>query len=70
MTLIIIIEFIQTIAENEFQTKSSAIFDFTVQVLVAITVLPLEGFLRKYIFKDKNVKLKDIFRNKEINESK
>ncbi|MEM7106695.1 MAG: hypothetical protein AAF519_00620 [Bacteroidota bacterium] len=65
LTLIIIIEFIQTIAENEFQTKSSAIFDFAIQVLMAIIILPLEGVLRKYIFKEKNVHLLDFFRLKE-----
>lgn len=65
LTLIIIIEFVQTIAENEFQTKSSALFDFTIQVLMAIIILPLEGLLRKYIFKEKNVQLLDFFRIKE-----
>ncbi|MEO0553445.1 MAG: triple tyrosine motif-containing protein [Bacteroidota bacterium] len=65
LTLIIIIEFIQTIAENEFQTKSSAIFDFAIQVIMAIIILPLEGLLRKYIFKEKNIQLLDFFRLKQ-----
>ncbi|MEM8568243.1 MAG: hypothetical protein AAGF85_17405, partial [Bacteroidota bacterium] len=69
LTLIIIIEFIQTIAENEFQTKSSAIFDFAIQVLMAIIILPLEGLLRKYIFKEKNVHLLDFFRIKGKSQS-
>ena len=62
LALIIIIEFIQTVAENEFQTKSSAVFDFAIQVLMAILILPLEGLLRKYIFKEKNVQLTDFIR--------
>ncbi len=62
LTLIIIIEFIQTIAENEFQTHSSPIFDFAIQVTVAVIILPVEGLLRKYIFKEKNVQLLDFLR--------
>ena len=67
LTLIIVIEFIQTIAENEFQTHTSPIFDFAVQVLVAVIILPVEGLLRKYIFKEKKVELLDFLRVREKN---
>ena len=67
LTLIIIIEFIQTVAENEFQTHTSPIFDFAVQVTVALIILPVEGLLRKYIFKEKKVELLDFLRVREKN---
>ncbi|UII28429.1 hypothetical protein LVD15_08360 [Fulvivirga maritima] len=51
LALIIIIEFIQTVAESEFML-SSPVIDFIIQVIIAIIILPIEGFLRKYIFKD------------------
>ena len=59
VTLIIIIEFIQTIAENEFSTDSSPVFDFLLQVGIAIIVLPVESLIRKYIFKERNVQILD-----------
>ncbi|MTI22416.1 hypothetical protein E1176_15395 [Fulvivirga sp. RKSG066] len=59
LTLIIIIEFIQTVAENEFGTQTSPVIDFIIQIIVAIIILPVEGLLRKYIFREKNVQILD-----------
>ncbi|QSE98200.1 triple tyrosine motif-containing protein [Fulvivirga lutea] len=59
ITLIIIIEFIQTVAENEFANESSPVFDFLIQVTIAIIVLPVESLIRKYIFREKDVQLLD-----------
>ncbi|MEQ8924692.1 MAG: triple tyrosine motif-containing protein, partial [Fulvivirga sp.] len=59
ITLIIIIEFIQTVAENEFANESSPVFDFLIQVTIAIIVLPIESLIRKYIFREKNVQILD-----------
>ncbi|MEP2773738.1 MAG: hypothetical protein ABJH05_16410 [Fulvivirga sp.] len=59
LTLIIIIEFIQTVAENEFGTESSPVVDFIIQITVAIIILPVEGLIRKYVFKEKNVQILD-----------
>ncbi|MBL6447463.1 hypothetical protein JMN32_14185 [Fulvivirga sp. 29W222] len=69
LTLIIIIEFIQTVAENEFGSQSSPVLDFIMQVLIALIILPFEGVLRKYIFKGNNVKVSDVIkiRNKQVN---
>lgn len=48
LSIIIFIEFIQTIAGSTFSSANSPVFDFVVQVGVAFIVLPVEGFLRRY----------------------
>ena len=48
LSIIIFIEFIQTIAGSTFSSTNSPVFDFVVQVGVAFIVLPVEGFLRRY----------------------
>jgi len=62
LSIIIFIEFIQTIAGSTFSTHSTPVFDFVIQVGVAFVVLPVEGFLRRYflqaITKRNQVKLK------------
>ena len=65
LTLIIIIEFIQTLAEGNFSTMSSPVLDFIIQVLVAFIILPVEGTIRKYILKEKEVDLRDFIRIKD-----
>jgi hypothetical protein len=64
LSIIIFIEFIQTIAGSTFSTHSTPVFDFVVQVGIAFVVLPLEGFLRRYflqaITKRNQAKLKKI----------
>ncbi len=47
LSIIIFIEFIQTAAGETF-SQSSPVIDFGIQVFVAILILPIEGFLRKY----------------------
>lgn len=74
LTLIIIIEFIQTLAEGNFSSMSSPVLDFIIQVTVAFIILPVEGSIRKYILKEKEVDLRDFIRiksrdvNSKINE--
>lgn len=64
LSIIIFIEFIQTIAGATFSTHSSPVFDFVIQVGVAFIVLPVEGFLRRYflqaITKRNQAKLRQI----------
>lgn len=60
LTLVIIIELIQILAESKFETETSPVVDFVIQVIIAITILPVEEILRKYIFKDKHVKVSDL----------
>ncbi|MEQ8243479.1 triple tyrosine motif-containing protein [Fulvivirga sp.] len=64
ITLIIIIEFIQTIAENEFASQSTPVIDFLIQITIAIIVLPIESVIRKFIFKEKNVQILDFIQIK------
>lgn len=51
LTIILLIEFIQTVAGYTFATNSSPVIDFIIQVIVAIVILPVEGFLRNLMFK-------------------
>ncbi|MDX1627488.1 MAG: triple tyrosine motif-containing protein [Fulvivirga sp.] len=67
LTLIIIIEFIQTVAENEFGTESSPVFDFLIQITVAIIIFPVESVIRKFIFKEKNIQILDFISLKNKN---
>jgi hypothetical protein len=50
LSIIIFIEFIQTIAGSTFSTQNSPVFDFIIQVGVAFIVLPVEGYMRRYFF--------------------
>jgi hypothetical protein len=67
LTLITIIELIQALAESKFETETSPVFGFVIQVLMAIMILPVEEILRKYIFKEKHVKVFDIFSLRDKN---
>ncbi len=51
LTLILIVEFVQTIAEYKFETDNSPVIDFFIQVSIALLVLPVESLLRRAIFK-------------------
>ncbi|HEX5170313.1 MAG TPA: triple tyrosine motif-containing protein [Cyclobacteriaceae bacterium] len=62
LTIILLIEFIQTIIGISFFTNSSPMIDFLIQVIVALIILPVEGFLRKLMFRSmgSNSKLFDV----------
>jgi hypothetical protein len=47
LSIIMFIEFIQTAAGESF-SQSSPVIDFGIQVFVAMLILPVEGFLRRY----------------------
>lgn len=51
LTIILLIEFIQTAAGATFVTHSSPVTDFIIQVIVALLILPVEGFLRKQMLR-------------------
>lgn len=53
LTIIMLIQFIQTVVGEVFGTRSSPVIDFFVQVTVAFLILPLEAFLRRWMLKTK-----------------
>lgn len=46
LTIIMLIQFIQTVATEVFETRASPVMDFFLQVVVALMILPAEGYLR------------------------
>ena len=65
LTLVIILEYLQAIMEHYFAFDDSPIFSFSLQVVMAIIILPFEGLLKKYIFKEKDVKLTEFLSIKQ-----
>lgn len=53
LTLVIVIEYLEAIMESYFHFENSPIFGFVLQVVIAMIILPFEGILKKYIFKEK-----------------
>ncbi len=49
LTLILIVEFFQTIAEYEFGVNDSPVINFFIQAFIALLILPVEGVLRKWL---------------------
>ena len=49
MTLILIVEFFQTIAESRFETDESPVIDFFIQAFIALLILPIESLIRRFI---------------------
>lgn len=49
LTIILLIQFIQTVIGESFETRASPVTDFFMQVLVALLILPVEGYLRKLL---------------------
>ena len=51
LTIVLLIEFVQTIATANITLKSTPVGDFFIQVVIALLVLPVEEFLRSRIVK-------------------
>jgi hypothetical protein len=49
LTVIMLIQFVQTVVESQISLKSTPVIEFFIQVSIALLVLPLEEFLRKII---------------------
>ncbi|MDH5396831.1 MAG: hypothetical protein OEX02_01705 [Cyclobacteriaceae bacterium] len=49
LTLILLVEFVQSIAESELETRTSPVIDFFIQVSIAAAILPLEKLLRRWL---------------------
>ena len=54
LTIVLFIQFIQTIATANITLKSTPVADFFIQVVIALLVLPVEEFLRTRIVKAGN----------------
>lgn len=50
LTIILLIEFVQTLAGHSFST-SSPLADFLLQVVIAFLILPIESYLRRVMFR-------------------
>jgi len=51
LTIILLIQFIQTVVGEVFETRASPVMDFFVQVLVALLILPFESYLRNLLLR-------------------
>lgn len=51
LTIILLIQFIQTVIGETFETRASPVMDFFMQVLVALLILPVEGYLRNLLLR-------------------
>jgi len=54
LVLAIILEGLEAILESYFNLESSPFFSFSLQVMTALILFPLEGIFRKYILPQKN----------------
>ena len=66
LTIILLIQFIQTIIGETFEKRESPVVDFFVQVFIAFLILPVEGYLRNLMLKslDQNSKLYQLMTRK------
>ncbi len=51
LSIIILIEFIQTVAGTTFALEGGPVVEFLVQVAIAFIILPVEGFLRNFMLR-------------------
>ncbi len=51
LTIIMLIQLIETIVGETFQTRTSPVIDFIIQVVIAMMVLPVEGYLREMMLR-------------------
>jgi hypothetical protein len=51
LTLILAVEFIQIVAELKFPSGNSPVTGFFIQVFIALVLLPLEGVVRRAVFR-------------------
>lgn len=51
LTVIMLIQFIQTVVASQISFTSTPVIDFFIQVFIALLVLPIEGYLRKFMIR-------------------
>jgi hypothetical protein len=59
LSIIILIEFIQTIAGSTFATEGGPVVEFAIQVGIAFVILPVEGFLRRFMLRSIEKRIAD-----------
>jgi len=58
LTVIMLIQLIQTIVSSQLTTINSPVIEFFVQVGIALLVLPVENYLRKFMLKESHGEIK------------
>lgn len=51
LTIIMLIQFVETIIGDTLSTKTSPVIDFLIQVVIAMMILPVEGYLRELMLR-------------------
>jgi hypothetical protein len=51
ITIVLLIQFIQTTVYSLVEIKSSPVIEFVIQVLIALMVFPIEHYLRKWMYR-------------------
>jgi len=51
LTFILLIQFIQTVVGSLITLKSSPVIEFFIQVIIALLILPIESYLRKWMLR-------------------
>jgi hypothetical protein len=51
LTIIMLIQFVETIIGETLITKTSPVIDFMIQVVIAMLILPIEGYLRELMLR-------------------
>ena len=51
LTIIMLIQFVETIIGETLVTKTSPVIDFLIQVIIAMLILPIEGYLRELMLR-------------------
>lgn len=59
LTIIMLIQFIQTVVSEVFETRASPVMDFFMQVMVAFLILPVEGYLRRRMIRSSSEEAKE-----------
>jgi len=51
LTVILLIQFIQTVVASLITLKSSPVIEFFIQVFIALLILPIESYLRRFMLR-------------------
>jgi len=60
LTVIMLIQFIQTVVSSQISIKSTPVIEFFIQVFIALLVLPIEGYLRKMMMSSSEARMKQV----------